>query len=110
MSLHPLGFDLASVGVFVALSLGSAVTVHWMDCSSQKSYLGAVKPAVNPCAVSVCLGAEWADVWGGMKGREHRWRATGVGSLERIASCLMGRICQASGCESPSLFGVGGGS
>lgn len=28
MSVHPLGFDLASVGVFISLSLGSAVTMH----------------------------------------------------------------------------------
>lgn len=39
--------------------------------------------------------------------REHPWRATGVGSLVRIASCLMARVCQTSDYERPSLFGVG---
>lgn len=35
MSLHPFGFDLASVGLFISLSFGSAVTMHRMDCFSQ---------------------------------------------------------------------------
>lgn len=68
MSVHPLGFDLASVGVFISLSLGSAVSMHWMDCFPQKSNLVTLKQSVTPCEVSVSLGAEWADVWGGPKG------------------------------------------
>lgn len=67
-SVHPFGFDSASVGVFIPLSFRSAVTRHWMDCFPQKCYLVAVKPSINPCEVSVLLGDKWADVWEGMKG------------------------------------------